>query len=1268
MLASIPPSTARRPAVPRSQLILLVILLVIGAVAENLILFNYLDLSQKFQTSVAPSISLLPKLSALRIEVLQLHAEVELALHLDVPEFTSVDARRANVAARLEDLQTAAAGNAKYTPAIDAVSVLLEIYDSQIAGFRNSPSEAQVPVIEFELGRAFKDTEAQLAGIYNEEEALFSRATTNIFAAVRDTQIILLGVGVILFILSALFVFNTRRTVQQEVGRVSEQLQVAAEVGRAASSLLSLDELFDTTLSLIRDRFNFYHASIFLLDEAGENAVLRASMGEVGASLIKSGYKLDVGSDTIIGYVTANNAARVASDVSDDPAYFRHELLPNTRAELAVPLRQGGQVIGALDVQSVNSNAFPNDLVPVIQTLADEIAVAIGNAAQYTREKARAQQLATLLESSVELSIPQSNFDALLDLIARRSLTLMRANDAEIWLPLNDDEIELRANVSEPTRVGQRLRRGEGLPSQVFASGRPLRVEDYAKWESRTGAVAGAAFRAALTVPMAWQGSTVGVLTLTHSQPNWFSADDERIAQLFASQAAAAIENTRLLQETQNRLGELYTLNQIGQAVAAQTDLNGLFDVVRREVLRVINAPVMYISLYDSKRELLEIPYFYESGLVTSVDPFPVGHGLTGLIIQTRQPLVVNNAAEATTQGAIVEGDPAESYLGVPIIVRENVIGVLAVQDYEKQNLFAPADARLLSTIASQIALGVQSIQLYQQVQRRADQLAAASEVSRATISMLNPAQLIVDAVELIRSRFNLYYAAIFMVDDEGKWAMLRHATGDAGRQLLENGHRLEVGGNSMVGACIAQGQARIALDAGKERTRFANPLLPDTRSEMALPLRVGETVLGALDVQSTLHNAFSESDIAALQTMTDQIGIAIRNAQLLENAQHTLKALDYETYLLQTLLENVPDKIYFKDQEGRFIRVSKAVADRFNLPPEDMIGKWEFDFFTEAYARQVYEDEQTVLLANQPIFGKVEQELWPDGSATWALTTRLPLRDSVGHVIGTFGISRDVTELKAAEEASRRRAQQLVAASDVSRATISILDPDQLVIEAVEAIRERFDLYYAALFLVDDAREWAVLRHATGDAGKKLLERGHKLEVGGNSMVGWAVANRRARIALDVGEEPVRFVNPFLPDTHSEMALPLIVGNIVIGALDVQSVQVNAFSDADVSVLQTMADQIAVAIQNARLYLQVNRRARLEQLINRVTGKIRRSIDAESIISTTLSELNDILRTRRAVARLGPEHDLLPRKPGSGQGNGNNGNNGGNGSRPSAI
>jgi GAF domain-containing protein/HAMP domain-containing protein len=165
------------------------------------------------------------------------------------------------------------------------------------------------------------------------------------------------------------------------------------------------------------------------------------------------------------------------------------------------------------------------------------------------------------------------------------------------------------------------------------------------------------------------------------------------------------------------------------------------------------------------------------------------------------------------------------------------------------------------------------------------------------------------------------------------------------------------------------------------------------------------------------------------------------------------------------------------------------------------------------------------------------------------------------------------------------RRAVQLATAAEVSHTATSVLDPNELVRQAVDLIRDRFGFYYVGLFLLDEAKRWAVLRAGTGEPGRQMLEAGHRLQVGDESMVGWCTANAQARIALDVSEEAVRFDNPLLPETRSEMALPLISRGQVIGALNMQSTEVAAFSDEDISVLQTMADQITVTIDNARLF-----------------------------------------------------------------------------------
>ncbi len=187
------------------------------------------------------------------------------------------------------------------------------------------------------------------------------------------------------------------------------------------------------------------------------------------------------------------------------------------------------------------------------------------------------------------------------------------------------------------------------------------------------------------------------------------------------------------------------------------------------------------------------------------------------------------------------------------------------------------------------------------------------------------------------------------------------------------------------------------------------------------------------------------------------------------------------------------------------------------------------------------------------------------------------------------------ISQLRDSIEALRQRSAYLEASASVGRATALILDIDVLIQEVVDLIEKRLDLYYAGLFLVDETGEWAVLRAGTGDAGQQMLAQGLKLAVGGESMIGRCVATGEAGVQLDVGQAAVRFEDPFLPETRSEMALPLRSRGRVIGAMMIQSTRPSAFDKADVSTLQNMADQIAAAIYNDRLYAEA--RAALSEM-----------------------------------------------------------------------
>ena len=302
----------------------------------------------------------------------------------------------------------------------------------------------------------------------------------------------------------------------------------------------------------------------------------------------------------------------------------------------------------------------------------------------------------------------------------------------------------------------------------------------------------------------------------------------------------------------------------------------------------------------------------------------------------------------------------------------------------------------------------------------------------------------------------------------------------------------------------------------------------------------------------------------------------------------------------LQLLIKNVPDLIYIKDRQSRWIIANQPVADSLGAAtPADVIGKSDFDFHARELAAQFYAEEQALLASGESILNEEQRVSGPDGNPIWMLTTKVPFRNPDGQIDGLVGIARDVTERRKIEAererllaAEARRAVQLQTGSEIASAAAAILDPDKLLPVVVELMRDRYDLYYAGLFLNEATGEWAELRAGTGEAGRQMLAAQHRLAIGGASMIGRCMATGEPRIALDVGVEAVRFNNPWLPRTRSEMALPLISRGQISGALTLQSTELAAFTPDDINTLRIMVSQIATTIENARLFQETQRRA----------------------------------------------------------------------------
>ena len=214
---------------------------------------------------------------------------------------------------------------------------------------------------------------------------------------------------------------------------------------------------------------------------------------------------------------------------------------------------------------------------------------------------------------------------------------------------------------------------------------------------------------------------------------------------------------------------------------------------------------------------------------------------------------------------------------------------------------------------------------------------------------------------------------------------------------------------------------------------------ISDRRDYSVRATKQGEDELGLLtDAFNQMLAQIQERDTALsrardelelrVHERTAELGLANEGLQAeIVERKRTEVVLEHERYLLRTLMDNVPDRIWFKDLESRFQRNNRAHTKMFNQDdPQQLVGKTDFDFFTEEHARQAFDDEQQIIRTGEPVF-KEEKETWPDGSVTWALTSKLPLRDEQRRIIGTFGISRDITERKLAEDKLQKLADNLV-------------------------------------------------------------------------------------------------------------------------------------------------------------------------------------------------------------------------------------------------
>jgi GAF domain-containing protein/HAMP domain-containing protein len=515
-----------------------------------------------------------------------------------------------------------------------------------------------------------------------------------------------------------------------------------------------------------------------------------------------------------------------------------------------------------------------------------------------------------------------------------------------------------------------------------------------------------------------------------------------------------------------------------------------------------------------------------------------------------------------------------------------------------------------------------------QELERRSTQLQVAAEIARDVTSLRDLQEILENAVNKIRDRFGFYHAGIFLVDEQREYAILRAATGEAGLKLMEQEHKLKVGQVGIVGYVTGTGNPRIALDVGADAVYFKNPLLPETHSEMALPLRANDRIIGALDVQSKAEVAFDKDDIRVLQTMADQLAVAIENARLFEEMEQTL--LQLEISQSQATREAWHGFAQRRSPTIGYRFRGLGIAPILELLPGTPEGMRQEKPVVQSDLQQGKSLAVPIKIRDQ-VLGTMNVRFNGDELPEEAETT-------YSEIATRLSIALENARLL---EETRLRSEQLNFLQEITSAAASHLKVQELLDDIAQRILAGFSLRYCSVFLFDDGRQTGTcVTDISRDPGTQDADyKGVCIPLDQNNAFQTAIRSQKAAVYYDVQNNPNTKLIQKLMETRSLQTLiiaPLISQNESTGVIvmEIDDGQRQITSE-DKLLLDQVSLQVSVTMVVARLFEQTKQKAEREQLISDITAKIRASTNVDLILQTSIQEISQALRLTHGAIQL---------------------------------
>ena len=683
----------------------------------------------------------------------------------------------------------------------------------------------------------------------------------------------------------------------------------------------------------------------------------------------------------------------IVSDISTDPRLdkeSRRLYQDNFQGSSAIiaPLYVGGLWIGTIMGVFGQSQTFNEGQVRRLMALAGQAAVAVQNlqsvelAEQRAREAQQRSEELALVNRIIAAVSAASDLQSSLDTMAeelgkalglqngialfdegRQSLTLVAAYnlDSSPVSPTKDG-VE-SAELLPSDLLGIRIPVEGNLSTQkVIETHRTLLIEDVAN-NPLTAEIKqmlserGVHSMAILPLMAGTQMiGTVGLDILEIGRK--LTPEEIRLAETIVFQTGTTIQNARLFEQTQQVLAETDTLYQASTEFNLAKDYAQIINTLYTHTVLGQGTPPL--QAHNLSLVVFDRPWVGENmpewaiPLARHGDPtvasfsdryllsaFPAARTLMGPDrITVIENLDTDPRLDHNTRRLYTQSFKAKSAIFAPLVVGGQWIGYLNAMYPESMQpaQISEKELRRVTILAGQSAVAVQNIRLLEESRRRAGQLQTAAEIARDTSGTLALDSLLQRSVSLLRERFGYYHASVFLIDEVEYMAVLAESTGEAGEEMKRRQHKLAVGSRSVIGQVTSEGMPVVLNDVTTEEARSIhkpNPLLPNTKAELGIPLKIADRVIGALDVQSAQANAFSTDEIAVLQILSDQIAVAVETARTYELVQKAAEELREADRLKSQFLANMSHEL--RTPLNSIIGFSRVILKGIDGPISDL-------------------------------------------------------------------------------------------------------------------------------------------------------------------------------------------------------------------------------------------------------------------------------------------------------------------------------------------